>query len=76
METTVNPREVAQMLGIRLDAVYSLIWAGRLPAEKGDGRWLVSLAAVDARVKSKREQQAGGRKTLRSGFHGGCPHQP
>ena len=73
METTVNPREVAQMLGIRLDAVYSLIWAGRLPAEKGDGRWLVSLAAVDAMLKSK---QAGRRKSLRSGFDGGYPHQP
>jgi excisionase family DNA binding protein len=47
---SVSPREAAQMLGIRLDAVYGLIWAGRLQAEKQDGRWLVSQSAVEARV--------------------------
>jgi len=50
---SVSPREAAQMLGTRLDEVYSLIWAGKLPAEKRDGRWLVSRAAVDARVRRK-----------------------
>jgi len=50
---TASPREVAQLLGIRLDAVYSLIWAARLTAVKCDGRWLVDRAAVDERVKVK-----------------------
>lgn len=50
---TVTPRESAAILGIRLDSVYSLIWAGRLAAEKRDGRWLVDKAALDARVQFK-----------------------
>jgi excisionase family DNA binding protein len=54
---TMSPREVAQTLGIRLDAVYSLIWAGRLRAEKQDGRWLVSRGAVDARVQDRGGQK-------------------
>lgn len=48
-----SPRKAAQTLGIRLDAVYGLIWAGRLQAEKRDGRWLVSQSAVEARVVGK-----------------------
>jgi excisionase family DNA binding protein len=56
METTVNPREVAQLLGIRLDTVYSLIWSGRLRAEKRDGRWLISRAAVDQRLQAREER--------------------
>jgi excisionase family DNA binding protein len=56
----VTPREVARTLGIRLDAVYSLIWAGRLQAEKKDGRWLISQAAVEkrARVTAQRKGQS------------------
>jgi excisionase family DNA binding protein len=54
---TMSPREAAQTLGIRLDAVYSLIWAGRLRAEKQNGRWLVSGGAVDARVQDREGQR-------------------
>jgi excisionase family DNA binding protein len=50
---TMTPREVARTLGIRLDAVYSLIWAGKLEAEKEDGRWLVDRGAVDAKMRKK-----------------------
>jgi excisionase family DNA binding protein len=53
----MSPREAAQMLGTRLDAVYSLIWAGRLQAEKQDGRWLVSRTAVAARMKVQGDQK-------------------
>lgn len=52
-QTTVSAREAAQLLGIRLDAVYGLIWAARLTALKRDGRWLVDRAAVDERVKAR-----------------------
>ena len=48
-----SPREVAQMLQIRLDAVYSLIWAGKLEAHKLDGRWRIPAEAVDLRLKTK-----------------------
>jgi hypothetical protein len=58
----ISPREAARMLGSRLDAVYSLIWVGRLQAEKQDGRWMVSRAAVDARVKDRENQK---RRTLK-----------
>lgn len=44
----VTPREAAQILGMRLDSVYPLIWAGRLDARKVDGRWLISSMAVQA----------------------------
>lgn len=50
---TVSPRKTAELLSIRLDAVYSLIWAGKLTAQKSDGRWFVSRSAVEARIKAK-----------------------
>ena len=52
-QKAVSPREAAQRLCIRLDSVYSLIWAGKLDAHKLDGRWRVSLEAVDMRLKTK-----------------------
>jgi excisionase family DNA binding protein len=54
METPgeVTPRKAAQKLGIRLDAVYSLIWAGRLPARKVDGLWRIPIAAVEERIRA------------------------
>ena len=54
---TVSTRTAAQLLGIRLDAVYGLIWAARLSAEKRDGRWLVDKAAVNERVKARSNRQ-------------------
>jgi excisionase family DNA binding protein len=46
IEQRVTPREAAQLLGVRLDTIYALIWAGKLQAEKKDGRWLLSVAAI------------------------------
>jgi excisionase family DNA binding protein len=54
----ISPREAAQMLGTRLDAVYSLIWAGRLKAEKRDGLWLIDREAVDGRIKERNEKRS------------------
>lgn len=56
-QASVSPREAARMLGTRLDAVYGLIWAGRLQAEKRDGRWFVSQSAVEARLSSKAQRK-------------------
>jgi hypothetical protein len=61
LQAYVSPREAAQMMDMRLDAVYSLLWAKRLQAEKRDGRWQVSRSAVEARMKrdsKEREAQA------------------
>jgi len=51
---TFTPREAAIILGIRLDSVYSLIWAGRLAAEKRDGQWRIEKGSVEARLSAKR----------------------
>jgi hypothetical protein len=53
----VSPREAARRLGIRLDAVYALLWAGRLPAQKKDGRWWVDAAAIERRLKAQTERR-------------------
>jgi excisionase family DNA binding protein len=52
-EKPLNPREVARKLGIRLDTVYTAIWAGKLPATKQEGRWSIPASAVDERLKSR-----------------------
>jgi excisionase family DNA binding protein len=49
----LTPRQVALELGIRLDTVYSLIWAEKLRAEKRDGAWRVSAAAVKERLRER-----------------------
>ena len=54
----VTPRQAAKELGIRLDATYSLIWAGKLTARKLNGRWFVSPDSVQQRQK-KREARNG-----------------
>jgi excisionase family DNA binding protein len=51
----LSPREVAQRLRVRLDSVYSLIWAGKLKAHKLDGHWRVPVEAVEARLKQRGE---------------------
>jgi len=51
----LSPREAAQQLRVRLDSVYSLIWAGKLKAHKLDGRWRIPVQAVDARLKQRGE---------------------
>lgn len=38
---TISVREAAHSLGVTLDYVYKLIWAGKLKAEKIDGKWRV-----------------------------------
>jgi excisionase family DNA binding protein len=53
----MTPREAAHELGIRLDAVYSLVWAGKLPGHKADGRWRISAAAVEGRLKAQDERR-------------------
>jgi len=59
-KTHFTPREAAQRWGSRLDSVYSLIWAERIPACKRDGRWLIPAEAVEARAKMREESD--GRK--------------
>jgi hypothetical protein len=46
---TLSTRQAAHALGIRLDSLYALLWAGKLTAEKRDGRWHVCAESVDRR---------------------------
>jgi excisionase family DNA binding protein len=54
-----SPRQAAVRLGIRLDNLYALIWAGKLSAQKHDGRWLIDASALEQRLRSKRSDNNG-----------------
>jgi excisionase family DNA binding protein len=52
-ETEMTPKEAAQKLGVRLDYLYPLIWAGKLEARKVDGRWLIPQTAVQTLAEKR-----------------------
>jgi excisionase family DNA binding protein len=45
--------ETSRKLKVGLPRIYQLIWSGKLPARKLDGRWLVSEQAVRARLEER-----------------------
>jgi hypothetical protein len=47
----ITPRATASRLGVRLDGVYGLLWAGKLRGRKVDGRWLILEADVQKRAQ-------------------------
>ena len=49
----ISAREAAVRLGLRLDSLYALIWAGKLQAHKLDGRWRIPAAAVEERLRAR-----------------------
>jgi excisionase family DNA binding protein len=53
--TELSPAETARVLGVTLDYVYKLLWSGRLPGRKVEGRWRVSPAAVESRFTKQAE---------------------
>jgi predicted site-specific integrase-resolvase len=55
----MTAREAANKLGITLDAVYRLLWAGKLKGSRNaDQDWTVSDEAVTDRLMSKRRVKA------------------
>jgi excisionase family DNA binding protein len=48
--------EAARQLTISLDAVYRLLYAGKLEARKKNGRWVIEQSAVEKRLKEKKEK--------------------
>jgi excisionase family DNA binding protein len=50
--------EATRRLGVSLDAIYKLIYAGKLPAHKTDGRWRIPGAAVDERLRAQAARRA------------------
>ncbi len=49
----LTPRQAARILGVRLDSIYALIWADKIPARKCDGRWYLPHSAIQVRAKTK-----------------------
>lgn len=52
--------EAARKLGRSIDAIYKLIWAGKLKATRvgTDDNWDVDPEAVESRLKSQRKKQS------------------
>ncbi len=53
MNRELTAQQATRKLGITMDALYRLIYAGRLPARKENKRWLIPSKAVDARLKQR-----------------------
>jgi excisionase family DNA binding protein len=58
----ITPRETAMRLGVRLDGVYSLLWAGKIRGRKVNGRWLISAADVGERIRAQKQRQVSSRR--------------
>jgi len=46
-------REAAQVLGINLDTIYKLLWAGRIAATKNEGKWIIPFSAIEDRARRR-----------------------
>jgi excisionase family DNA binding protein len=53
MEETLTVSEAARRLGISLDGVYRLLYAGKLGGTKADGKWQIPAAAVGQRLQDR-----------------------
>jgi excisionase family DNA binding protein len=45
--------ETTRRLGVGIDATYKLIYSGKLPAHKVDGRWRIPTNAVETRLRTQ-----------------------
>jgi excisionase family DNA binding protein len=53
MEQELTVAKAARQLNVTLDAIYRLIYAGRLPAHKDQRIWLIPISGIEARVKAR-----------------------
>ena len=49
----ISAREAAKRLGVGLSHLYQLLWAGKIPAQKRDGAWLIPSDAVESRLLTR-----------------------
>lgn len=49
----ISAAQAAKLLNMSLDYIYRLIWVGKLPSKKVDGKWLVLEQAVEERLACK-----------------------
>lgn len=53
MNRELTAQQATRKLGITMDALYRLIYAGRLPARKEGKRWMISSQAVAERLRQR-----------------------
>ena len=56
MKEELSVIQASRTLGITLDAIYRLIYAGKLAARKSEGKWLISATAVESRLRAREER--------------------
>ena len=49
----VSPREGAQRLGVSMQFMYQLLWAGKLPGTKVGKVWQIPIQAIEARLRER-----------------------
>ena len=54
MKEELSVIQASRTLGITLDAIYRLIYAGKLTARKSEGKWLISATAVESRLETRK----------------------
>ena len=54
----LSPNAAARKLGIGVDYLYKLLWAGKLQGQKINERWHVPLVAIEERLKERAERGA------------------
>jgi excisionase family DNA binding protein len=50
---TIGVRETARKLNVTITYVYSLLYSGKLPAEKLARQWSIPLSAVESWLKKR-----------------------
>lgn len=59
MQKDLTVSQASRTLGVTLDYVYRLIYAGKLAARKSEGRWLIPASAIESRLKARMERNSG-----------------
>jgi len=57
MVSYIGTSDAARKLGIDLSYLYRLLWMGKLQGKKVDGKWQVSVAAIEQRLRNGRKKQ-------------------
>jgi excisionase family DNA binding protein len=52
---TIGAREAARKLNVTITYIYSLLYSGKLPAEKVARQWRIPLSAIEARLRQRGE---------------------
>ncbi len=74
-KTECSAIEAARRLGINLDYLYRLLLTERIQGRKVDGRWVVTVKAVEAKLKAMWEREMVPHK-CRLRYPDGTPFRP